>query len=104
MTIKERKFLYDEVQLGENFELDWASQVFVDVDLQTIDTFRIPAVMEYRPDLISFKFYGNFHMGWLISLHNNFLDPIFDYKFGTLINIPDMEEYFRYYKNNARRD
>lgn len=103
MTIKERKYLYNPVEVDGNKELDHLSPNFSDLSVESSTEFRIPEVYEYRPDLISMRFYGNYHMGWLISLHNDFLDPIFDFKRGRKITIPDMDEYFRYYKARSRR-
>lgn len=103
MSLKERKYLYSVVEVDNNKELDYLSKDFTEMDLETSTTFRIPQVYRYRPDLISLKFFGNYHMGWLISLHNNFLDPIFDFKNGRIIDIPDMDDYFRYYKARSRR-
>lgn len=103
MSIKERKYLYEEVMVDGNRELDFLSTNFIQVNLDSVRDFRIPTVLQYRPDLISKKFYGNFHMGWLIALHNDFMDPIFDFYEGRLIKIPNLDEYFRYYKTNSRR-
>lgn len=103
MSLKERKYLYEEVEVNGDLELDWATRNITGMDIETLQTFRIPQAMTYRPDLISLKFYGNFHMGWLIALHNDFLDPIRDFTIGRLIKIPDLDSYFRYYKTHSRR-
>lgn len=103
MSLKERKYLYQSVMVDENKEIDMLNPAITDMTLETSTTFRIPTVFQYRPDLISMKFFGNYHMGWLICLHNNFMEPIFDFKAGRTIDIPDMDEYFRYYKARSRR-
>lgn len=102
MSIKERKFLYNEETVNGNIELDWLTTNITRMDIETLQTFRIPQAMQYRPDLISIKFYGNFHMGWLIALHNDFMDPIREFTIGRLIRIPDLDSYFRYYKTHSR--
>lgn len=102
MSIKERKFLYQVVEVDNNKELDFLSTEFSKMELDYIREFRIPSILQYRPDLISKKFFGNFHMGWLIALHNDFMDPIFDFKTGRLIEIPNLDDYFRYYKTHSR--
>lgn len=103
MSIKERKFLYEKADVDGNTELDYLSYKFTEMNLKTSTIFRIPKVFKHRPDLISYRFYGNYHMGWLIAHHNDFLDPIMDFVDGIVINIPDMDAYFRYFKANSRR-
>lgn len=103
MSLKERKYLYKTVGVDGNKELDFFTPSFIELDVDSSTTFVIPTVMEYRPDLISMRFYGNYHMGWLIALHNDYLDPVFDFKQGNRISIPDMDEYFRYYKARSHR-
>lgn len=103
MSLKERKYLYAKEEVDGAVELDFLNKNFTDIDLSNATTFRIPKALEYRPDLLSQKFFGNFHLGWLLALHNNFLDPIYDFKEGVKIDIPNYDEYFRYYKRRARR-
>lgn len=104
MTISVRKYFFDEVTVNENKELDYLNESFTDMKLDSVDSVRISGPFQYRPDLISFKYYNNFDFGWLIALHNNFLDPIYDFKTGEVIKIPDLEQYFRYYKAYTRSD
>lgn len=103
MSIKERKYLYKNENMDGNIELDFLNKNFTDINLGDATTFRISKALEYRPDLISQQFFGNFHLGWLLALHNDFLDPIYDFKEGVKIKIPNYDEYFRYYKRRARR-
>ena len=102
MSISRRKYLYDEFMINGNREPDFLSRNYIDIDLDTIDRMRINGAMQYRPDLISNAYYKTFDMGWLIALHNDFMDPIFDFEIGTVVDIPDLDQYFRYYKANAR--
>lgn len=102
MSMKERKWFFEEATVNGNIELDYLNPNYIEMDLETATTFVIPKVFENRPDLISLRFYGNYHLGWLIAHHNNFLDPIFDFSFGKEIDIPDLDEYFRFYKAYAR--
>jgi hypothetical protein len=103
MSLKERKFLYNIVEVDNNKELDYLSDSFIDIELRTSTSFSIPITMRYRPDLISLKFYNNYHLGWLLAKHNGLLDPIFDFEYERQINIPDLDSYFRYYKSQSRR-
>lgn len=103
MSIKERKYFFNEVTVNGNTELDYLNHNYTDMRLETDTNFRIPRAFRFRPDLISLKFYGNYHMGWLIAHHNDFLDPIFDFKEGYNLKIPNMDSYFRYFKTKTRR-
>lgn len=103
MSIDRRSRLYEVVEVDSNFEVDHLQTSLEGLELETIRTYRIPQVMEYRPDLLSYKFYGNFNLGWLIALHNDILDPIFGFESGMEIKIPSPDQYFRFYSRNARR-
>lgn len=103
MSIKERKYFYNVEMVNSNKELDYLNHKYTEMELETATTFTIPRVFRFRPDLISLRFYGNYHLGWLIAHHNDFLDPIFDFKEEVTINIPDLDSYFRYFKTNTRR-
>lgn len=102
MAMRDRKHFFEVHTIDGNTELDYLDRKYTEMELETSDTFRIPKVMEYRPDLISLKFYGNYHMGWLIAHHNDFLDTIFDFRAGRKIDIPSSDNYFRYYNVHAR--
>lgn len=104
MSLKERQYLYDQEIVNRNMELDFLSSPFVGMELETLEFMRISGALQYRPDLISRKYYGNSHMGWLIARHNLFMDPIFDFRQGARIAIPDLDDYFRYFKANSRSD
>lgn len=104
MTMRNRLFLYEEEIANKNIEADFLSSPFVDMKLRTLEKGRITSVLQYRPDLISLKYYGNFHMGWLIARHNLFLDPVREFTEGRLIDIPDLDNYFRYFKTNSRSE
>jgi hypothetical protein len=99
--ITEKKGLFKEVTVNGNKELDYLDSLtkeLVQVEqLATTDTIRISETVKYRPDLLSLKYYGTYHLGWLIALHNNFLDPIFDFEVGVLVRIPSIEQYQRFY-------
>lgn len=101
--MRERKWFYNEEIVNGNKELDYLNIDYIQMNIPTTTTFVIPKVFQYRPDLISMRFYGNYHMGWLIALHNDFLDPIYEFEFNTKIKIPDYQEFFRYYKVKSRR-
>lgn len=85
-----------------NQELDFINTELIDMELSTVDLFRIGDAFEFRPDLISQKFFGNYNFGWLIARHNEFLDMTFDFYTGREIEIPDLNEYFRFYNRFSR--
>lgn len=103
-SIIKRKFMYEQEVVDGDKELDYLATPFSDMDLPTVKVIRISAPFRYRPDLVSLKELGNFHMGWLLSIHNNLMDPIYDYEIGREIEIPDMDEYYRYYNRTSRRN
>tara|TARA_Y100001973_G_scaffold98941_1_gene157371 strand:- start:115449 stop:115766 length:318 start_codon:yes stop_codon:yes gene_type:complete len=102
VSIEKRKYMFSVKKLDANYELDYLESPYTDMDLSTSETFRITAPFVGRPDLISMKFFGTYNMGWLICLHNDFMDPINDLEFGIQIKIPDLDEYYQYYNANSR--
>lgn len=102
MSLKERKYFFKVDTVKNNKELDYLNHNYTEMRLETSTTFTIPQAFRFRPDLISLRFYGNYHLGWLIAHHNDFLDPIFDFRENITINIPDMDDYFRYFKTRTR--
>lgn len=50
--------------------------------------YEIPKEQEYRPDLISQKFYGNPKLYWILVYVNQFGNSPEDFKEGTVIRIP----------------
>jgi len=53
--------------------------------------FKITKFYEYRPDLLASDLYGKSSLWWVFAARNpNVIqDPIFDFKVGTKIYIPD---------------
>jgi len=94
------KFFYNCVEVDGNYEIDFLDGNLHHIDLPTVTTFRVRQPFTYRPDLISYKFMGSYNYGWLIALHNDFLDPVFDFEDGVLVNIPDMDAYFKFFSEN----
>ena len=102
MSEQTRKRLFDIVSIDGNAELDYLSTNLSSLDLSSISTITINAVLDNRPDLISFEYYGDFNYGWLIALHNNIIDPNTEFTVGKVINIPSLDEYFRFVGSFAR--
>lgn len=102
-SITKRKYMYDLATIDDVFELDYLRSPLTSIELRTVKVIRLTAPMQYRPDLVSLKELGTYHMGWLISLHNDFPDPIYDYTIGREVKIPDLDQYYRYYNRNSRR-
>ena len=95
------RYFYKEVELDNHLELDYLDTELVNMDIDTIDIFRVESPYEYRPDLISMKVYGDYHYGWLIALHNGFLDPVEEITLGKRVKIPDLTQYIKFYNRNA---
>lgn len=99
-NMEKSKYFYPEVIVNGNMELDYLDSGILIMDLPTITTYRIVDPFSYRPDLISQKFMGSYNYGWLIARHNDFLDPILDFEKGRVIDIPDMNAFFKFYSEN----
>jgi len=95
------KFFYKEVELNDRIELDYLDTDLVNIDLDTIDVFTVTAPYQYRPDLVSKRVFGDYHYGWLIAIHNDFLDPVESITIGKVIDIPDIDEYFEFFSENT---
>lgn len=83
---------------------DFLDTKLIDMELPVIENYRIGTAYEFRPDLISLQFYGTHHFGWLIAYHNKFLDPVAEFYAGRLVEIPDINEYFKYFNRFSRDD
>lgn len=97
-----RELFYEIEQVNGNSELDFLASELKNMDFDTIDFFRVTGATQYRPDLISLKYFGTYHLGWLLARYNEFLDPIQDFEIGVLIKIPNLREYYQFYSRNAR--
>lgn len=96
-NMQKSKYLYPIVDIDGKSELDYLDSKIIEMDLPTIQTFRIKDPFTFRPDLIAERFLGSYHYGWLLARHNEFLEPIFDFYHGRVIDIPDLSEYFRFF-------
>jgi hypothetical protein len=56
------------------------------------DSYSIESQYNMRPDLLAYKLYGNSRYWWLFSARNKdiLIDPIQDFKTGTTIRIPKL--------------
>lgn len=117
MTIEDRSLMYEYVNTdiegnvvdGDSKNAihkipDFINTKLIDMELPVVDNFRIGDIYEHRPDLISQKYYGNFHFGWLLAYHNKMLDMTTDFYSGRLIEIPDLNAYFKYFNRFSRDD
>ena len=101
LSMEERGSFVSVYQVEGNSERDLLKSNLIEMKLRTDYQYRITSATEGRPDLISAIYYGSFNYGWLISLHNEFLDPFNDYYAGRLINIPSMEDYYKFFNRNS---
>lgn len=102
MSLIERKDFYVREMVDGNAELDYLTSSLNDMQLSTVESYRISNATAYRPDLISSIYYQNYNLGWLIAYHNNILDPITEFYMGRVIDIPSLTEYYQFYNRNSR--
>lgn len=63
-----------------------------------VTLYRVDSTDILRPDLISFKNYGNVKFWWFILFVNGIQDPFKDIKVGMLLEIPDLLDFFDFSK------
>lgn len=100
MSMEKRSDLIPTVSVDRNKELDLLRSKVATMDLPTARQYMIKSHEEGKPDKIAKKTLGSFHLGWLLLYHNDIFDPFNELKKGTLIDIPDVTEYFSFYMNN----
>lgn len=102
MSMVKRKRLFKVEEVDGNKELDLLLSKIPLMDLPTMAEYQITSFTESRLDLISKRFYNTFHLGWLIASYNDIFDPFNELYKGRVLNIPDLQEYFSFYNENAR--
>lgn len=102
MSVLSKRFLYARTSETGNVELDYLNTNINRMELETSDKTRLTAAFEGRPDLLSYKFYGNWNLGWLIAYHNDMLDPVEEMTIGKVVNIPSLDSYYRFANRNKK--
>lgn len=100
--IEQRRFLYAKVSVDGDQELDYLRTKIPEMNLSLRSTFRVTQQYVGRIDLVSYKFYNSFDFGWLILEFNDIMDPYDDIQLGTVLQIPNIEDYFSFFNRNAR--
>lgn len=101
MSLDNRTLFYKRIiDQNQNIELDLLKSSMHKMNLNTVDSIRLTAAFENRPDLISYKYFGSYNYGWLISLHNEIQDPFTEYHIGRMIDIPSINDYYKFYNRN----
>lgn len=103
MSALSKRFLFSVTTESGNEELDYLDTSITDMKLDTSETVRLTAAFEGRPDLLSYRFYGNWNLGWLIAWHNDMLDPIREMTVGKIVRIPSLDSYYRFANRNRKR-
>lgn len=103
MSITERQFFFQITEESGNRELDYLKTSIYGMELDTSAFHRVDNVTERRIDLISFKYFGTYDLGWLIALHNEILDPVEEIIAGKVIKIPSITEFYQYYNRFSRK-
>lgn len=71
----------------------WERDVLPRDDITDI-LYTIKKVYEFKPDLISFDYYGRNDLGWLILQYNNIVDVNEELKVGQQILLPSKNRVF----------
>lgn len=85
--------LYEDSSLGETYFGVWRPPEIIETLPVTIHIVKIEEVN--RPDLISFRVYGNPTLFWVIALRNNLLLPLRDMKTGLSLSCPNVDDVMR---------
>lgn len=88
--------MFKQIQTDRTLELDYLDNLYYDMVLPTTQTIIIDSVFAERPDRIAYKMLGDFNLGWLICWHNDIDDPVNDLQIGKVIDIPSVQEFYRY--------
>lgn len=103
MALWEREYYYKLANVDDrSLELDYLTSNLHRMNLETVDWFIVDAVTENRADLISLKFFGNYHFGWLIGMHNDIENLVTGFPIGKKVAIPSLDDYYRFYNRNTR--
>lgn len=102
MSMVQRRRLFGTAEVNGNIERDLLLTKFPLMDFKPMAEYQITSFTEGRLDLISKRFYNTFHLGWLIASYNDIFDPFNELYRGRTIQIPDLQEYFSFYNENAR--
>jgi|AntDeeMinimDraft_5_1070356.scaffolds.fasta_scaffold101836_1 hypothetical protein len=99
--LNERRFLYSKNSVDGNSELDYINTAIIDMDLTYTEKFVVNQTLQFRIDLISYRFYNTFDLGWLICDYNNIMDPFDEIVVGKELLIPDLGEYYSFFNANS---
>lgn len=103
MSTLSKRFLYAVTEEAGEPELDYLNTNLSDMVLETSEKVRLTAAFEGRPDLLSYRFYGNWNLGWLIAYHNDMLDPVEEMTVGKIVDIPSLDSYYRFSNRHKKR-
>jgi len=96
--MKNRYFFYEEAKdeyLGDHpgfLDIKNLREVLSADDDQY---YQIPIEYQYRPDLISQKFYGSTRLHWIITFINDISNSPSDYSTGKILRIPIKERVYQ---------
>lgn len=102
MSLLQRRTLFRRVEVDENLELDYLDTSLITLELTTTRQFTVTAGFAHRIDLIAYREMGSFNLGWLIAWHNGIKDPVAEIVPGKVLNIPSIEEFYRFMNRNRR--
>lgn len=98
-----RKFLYEKKTEKGNQELDYLDTNIHNLNLEQATTFRVPAFMVGRPDIISYAVYESPYYYWLIMYANDIIDPFEEIQENDVLIVPSLLDYYNFFNDNARR-
>lgn len=97
LDMDKRALFYKVAKNEDNFELDYLDTTLPNMKITEDVPYRIDDVTHNRPDLISFRFYGNYNLWWIIAEHNKMTDPFKEFVTGKVIRIPTIDAYYQFF-------
>lgn len=95
MITKESMYVYSNSFYDETEKKQKYGIAFYEKPTESSDDvfYVVQKEEEFRPDLLSEKFYGNPFYDWLICIGNGIKDPLKELTVGKRIIIPDINNY-----------
>lgn len=92
-----------KITVDGDIEYDYLDSASNSMRLSTVDTLKITSALVGRPDLMSFRAFNSYDFIDLLLKHNDIIDPYEEIKIGDILNVPSLEEYYRFINRNRKK-